>query len=183
MTGGLSTRASPRLPSAPLAALLPCGVMGKRKRKSAGPAKVAVNKNAHRLFHIEDVTEAGLVLVGSEVKLLRAGRCNLKEGYVRIEDGEAWLVDVHISPYEQANRENHDPLRRRRLLLHKQQIRRLIGKVQREGYTLVPLSIYFSGGRAKLEFGLGKGKRLHDKRQDARERDARREMDRARRRR
>ena len=151
------------------------------KKKPNGPSKVAVNKNAHRLFHIEDTYEAGLVLVGSEVKSLRAGRCNLKEGYVRIDEGEAWLVDVHISPYEQANRENHEPLRRRKLLLHKQQIRRLIGKVQREGYSLVPIAIYFSSGRAKLEFGLGKGKKLHDKRQDAKARDAKREMDRARR--
>jgi SsrA-binding protein len=150
--------------------------------KSPARTPRIVNKQARRLFHIDETLEAGLVLMGSEVKSVRAGKVNLKEGYVRIEDGEAWLVGVHISPYEQANRQGHEPMRRRKLLLHKRQIRKLHGKVSRQGYTLVPMVIYFSGGRIKLEVGVGKGKKLHDKRRDQKDRDVKREMDRARRR-
>ena len=141
---------------------------------------IAVNKKARHRFHIEDTVEAGLVLLGSEVKSLRQGRLSIAEGYVRLEEGEAWLVDVHIPPYEQANRQNHDPLRARKLLLHKKEIQRLIGKISRQGYTLVPMRLYFRRGKAKLEIGLGRGKKQHDKRQDQKARDARREMDRAR---
>ncbi len=143
---------------------------------------VAVNKQARRLYFIEDTFEAGLVLRGSEVKSLRAGRSTLKEGYIRLEGGEAFLVGVHIPPYEQANINNHAPTRPRKLLLHKRELRKLVGAVSREGFTLVPMSIYFTRGKAKLEFGLGKGKKLHDKRQDQKAADAKRDMDRERRR-
>ena len=149
--------------------------------KSEGGLKViSVNKKARHRYHIEDTIEAGLVLLGSEVKSLRRGRVSLKEGYVRLEEGESWLVDVHIPPYEQANRQNHEPLRPRKLLLHKREIQRLFGKISRQGYTLVPLRLYFRRGKAKLEIGLGRGKKLHDKRQDQKAKDAVREMDRAR---
>jgi SsrA-binding protein len=142
---------------------------------------IAVNKNARRLFHIEDTYEAGVVLLGSEVKSLREGGVQLKEGYVRLDEGEVFLVDVHISPYKQANIQNHEPMRLRKLLLHRRQIEKLHGKVAREGYTLIPMALYFVRGRVKLEFGLGKGKRLHDKRQDQKAKDAKRDMARARR--
>lgn len=145
-----------------------------------GIKNIAVNKKARHRFHIEDTVEAGLVLLGSEVKSLRQGRLSIAEGYVRLEDGEAWLVDVHIPPYEQANQQNHEPLRARKLLLHKKEIQRLIGKISRQGYTLVPMRLYFKHGKAKLEIGLGRGKKQHDKRQDERASDARREIDRAR---
>jgi SsrA-binding protein len=149
--------------------------------KSEGGTKViSVNKKARHRYHIEDTVEAGLVLLGSEVKSLRQGRISIREGYVRLEAGEGWLVDVHIPPYEQANRQNHEPLRPRKLLLHKKEIERLYGKISRQGYTLVPLRLYFRRGKAKLEIGLGRGKKLHDKRQDEKARDARREMDRGR---
>jgi len=148
---------------------------------SEGGLKViSVNKKARHRFHIEDTVEAGLVLLGSEVKSLRGGRVSLKEGYVRLEEGESWLVDVHIPPYEQANRQNHEPLRPRKLLLHKREIQRLFGKISRQGYTLVPLRLYFRRGKVKLEIGLGRGKKLHDKRHDQKTKDAQREMDRAR---
>ena len=140
---------------------------------------VAVNKQAKRLYFIDDTFEAGLALQGSEVKSLRGGRSTLKEGYIRIEKGEAFLVAVHIPPYEQANMNNHEPTRPRKLLLHRKEIQRLIGAVSRDGYTLVPMSIYFTRGRAKLEFGLGKGKKLHDKREDQKAIDARRDIERA----
>jgi len=149
--------------------------------KSEGGLKViSVNKKARHRYHIEDTVEAGLVLLGSEVKSLRHGRVSIMEGYVRLEAGEGWLVDVHIPPYEQANRQNHEPLRARKLLLHKKEIERLFGKISRQGYTLVPLRLYFRRGKAKLEIGLGRGKKLHDKRQNQKSRDADREMDRAR---
>ncbi len=149
--------------------------------KSEGGLKViSVNKKARHRYHIEDTVEAGLVLLGSEVKSLRHGRVSIMEGYVRLEAGEGWLVDVHIPPYEQANRQNHEPLRARKLLLHKKEIERLFGKISRQGDTLVPLRLYFRRGKAKLEIGLGRGKKLHDKRQNQKSRDADREMDRAR---
>ncbi len=149
------------------------------KQPNDGRKTVAVNKQAKRLYFIDDVFEAGLVLQGSEVKSLREGRSTLKEGYIRLEKGEAWLVAVHIPPYEQANMNNHEPTRPRKLLLHRREIQKLIGAVSREGYTLVPMSIYFFRGRAKLEFGLGKGKKLHDKRQDQKASDAKRDIQRA----
>ena len=143
---------------------------------------ISVNKKARREFLVEDEFEAGLVLQGSEVKSLRGGRVNLAEGYVRLDEGEAWLVGVHIPPYTEASVFNHEPTRRRKLLLHKRELRRLLGKVSQQGYTLIPLQLYFVRGMAKLEVGLGKGKKFHDKRQDEKKRDAEREMDRERRR-
>lgn len=154
-----------------------------KKPDSDGRKVIARNKKAHREFFIEDTWEAGLVLRGSEVKSLRQGRTTLGEGYIRLTDGEAWLVDVHIPPYTQASYNNHEPTRPRKLLLHKRELNRLFGKVAQQGYTLVPMELYFSGGKAKLEFGLGKGKKFHDKRQDNKQRDASREIDRALRRR
>jgi SsrA-binding protein len=150
-----------------------------RKHDPNAPQIVATNKRARREYFIEATWEAGLVLMGSEVKSLRNGRLNLSEGYVRLKDGEAWLIDVHIPPYTQASYNNHEPTRPRKLLLHKRELRRLVGKVTQQGYTLVPLSLYFLHGKAKLEVGLGKGKKFHDKRQDTKERDASREIDRA----
>jgi SsrA-binding protein len=149
------------------------------KKNDPGRKTVAVNKQARRLYFIDTTYEAGLVLQGSEVKSLRMGRSTLKEGYIRIDDGEAFLVNTHIPPYEQANMNNHEPTRHRKLLLHRKEITRLIGAVSRDGYTLVPMSIYFSRGKAKLEFGLGKGKKLHDKRQDQKSADAKLEIERA----
>jgi len=149
------------------------------KPPSDGKKTIATNKQARRLYHIEDRYEAGLVLRGSEVKSLRNGRVTMAEGYVRIDGGEAFLVAVHIPPYKQASINNHEPTRTRKLLLHKSELRRLIGKTAQHGYTLVPIELYFRGGRVKLEFGLGKGKKLHDKRQDLKKADAKRSMERA----
>ena len=145
----------------------------------SGKKIICVNKQAAHSYFIEDKYEAGLVLQGTEVKSLREGRANLKESYARIKDGEVFLYQCHISPYSHGNRQNHDPIRPRKLLLHKQEIRKLIGKVTERGYTLVPIRMYFSHGKAKLEFGLGKGKKLHDKRHSLKEKDAKREMQRA----
>lgn len=144
----------------------------------SGKKIICVNKKASHSYFIEDKYEAGLVLQGTEVKSLRDGRANLKESYAKIKDGEVFLYQCHISPYSHGNRQNHDPVRPRKLLLHKQEIRKLIGKVNERGYTLVPLRLYFSNGKAKLEFGLGKGKKLHDKRHSLKEKDANREMQR-----
>ncbi|MCP4870632.1 MAG: SsrA-binding protein SmpB [Proteobacteria bacterium] len=154
-----------------------------KKTDPDGRKVIAKNKKAHRDFFIEDTFEAGLVLQGSEVKSLRNGRLNLGEGYIRMRDGEAWLVDVHIPPYTQASYNNHEPTRPRKLLLHKRELNRLYGKISQQGFTLVPMSLYWLKGKAKLEFGLGKGKKFHDKRQDTKDRDASREIDRALRRR
>ncbi len=160
------------------------GKKGKAKTKTDdGRRVIATNKRARREYFIEDRFEAGLVLQGSEVKSMRGGRVNLTEGYIRLRDGEAFLVDVHVPPYKQANINNHEPTRPRKLLLHRRELRRLAGKVSQQGYTLVPLQLYFIRGMAKLEFGLGKGKKLHDKRDDNKKRDADREMERAMRRR
>ncbi|MCL4424637.1 MAG: SsrA-binding protein SmpB [Firmicutes bacterium] len=137
------------------------------------------NRKARHDYHIEETMEAGLVLTGTEVKSLRLGRANLRDSYAEVKKGEVFLLNSHISPYEQGNRFNHDPLRPRKLLLHRSEIRRLIGKVREKGYTLVPLKIYFKKGKAKVELALARGKKLYDKREDMLERDARREMERA----
>src|SRR5881398_2027264 len=123
--------------------------------------------------------ECGIVLTGTEVKSIREGRCNLRDGYVRIDGNEAWLENVHISPYEQGNLMNHEPMRPRKLLLHRKQIASLIGKVRQKGYTLIPLRIYFTRNHAKVEVGLARGKRQFDKREAIAERDAKREIARA----
>jgi len=145
----------------------------------ASPEKlIASNRKAHHNFEILDTYEAGLVLRGTEVKALRDGRADLKESYARIEREEAWLLGCHISPYAQGNRANHDPLRPRKLLLHRGGISRLLGKIMEKGLTLVPLRLYFKEGRVKVELGLARGRKTLDKRQVIREREERREMDR-----
>jgi SsrA-binding protein len=140
---------------------------------------IASNRKAYHNFEILDTYEAGLVLRGTEVKALRDGRADLKESYARIEREEAWLLGCHISPYAQGNRANHDPLRPRKLLLHRGEISRLLGKIMEKGLTLVPLRLYFKEGRVKVELGLARGRKTLDKRQVIREREERREMDRA----
>ena len=141
---------------------------------------ICQNKKARHNYFIEDKYEAGIALLGTEVKSLREGRANLGDSYGKIKNGEVFLVDAHISPYSYANRFNHDPLRTRKLLLHKREIRRLIGKVQEKGFTLIPLRLYFSNGKAKVELGLAKGKRLFDKREALKRKTMEREMERGR---
>ncbi|WP_418790954.1 SsrA-binding protein SmpB [Phosphitispora sp. TUW77] len=137
------------------------------------------NRKARHDFHIEETYEAGIVLAGTEVKSLRAGRANLKDSFARVDNGEVFLYNAHISPYEQGNRFNHDPVRTRKLLMHKHEIRKLIGRVQEKGLTLVPLKMYFKNGKAKVQLALAKGKKLYDKRDDMAARDAKREMEKA----
>jgi len=127
---------------------------------------ICQNRKARHEYHIEDTYEAGMVLLGPEVKSIREGRINLKDGYVEIKGGEAWLQNVHISPYTFAtNTSRLDPLRPRKLLLHKRQIKKLAGKIKERGYTLIPLKVYFSDGKAKVEIALAKGKKIYDKRE------------------
>jgi SsrA-binding protein len=140
---------------------------------------IAVNRRAFHDYFIDERYEAGLVLTGTEVKSLRAGRANLADGYVRIDGREAWLENVHISAYAQGGYVNHEPRRPRKLLLHAKEIASLVGKVKQRGYTLIPLRVYFSRNHAKVEVGLGRGKRQYDKRQALAEADAKREMERA----
>lgn len=140
---------------------------------------VTDNRKARHDYHIEETFEAGLVLQGTEVKSLRMGKANLRDSFARVDNGEVFLHNMHISHYEKGNIFNHDPTRTRKLLLHKSEINKLIGKVQQKGLTLVPLKVYFKRGKAKLELALAKGKKLYDKRQDLAEKDAKREMDRA----
>lgn len=140
---------------------------------------VADNRKARHDYHIHESYEAGLVLTGTEVKSLRAGKANLKDAYARIEQGELMLHNMHVSPYDAGNRFNHEPLRTRKLLMHRIEIDKLMGKTQEKGYTLVPLKLYFTHGIAKIQIGLVTGKKTYDKRQDIAERDAKREMDRA----
>ncbi|MFQ5855443.1 MAG: SsrA-binding protein SmpB [Anaerolineae bacterium] len=144
---------------------------------------IAVNRKARHDYHIEDTYEAGLVLSGSEIKAIRAGRVNLRDAYGVIRDREVWLINMHIGPWEQAGRLGHEPRRNRKLLLHKYQIDRLADKVQAKGYTLVPLRLYLRDGLAKVELALAKGKRQYDKRESISERDAQRRIDQALRRR
>jgi SsrA-binding protein len=148
-------------------------------KKTEGIKVVCTNKKARRDYHIEETIEAGIVLRGNEVKSLRASQANLTDAYARIEDDEVWLSGLHVSPYVHTRMEEQDPVRERKLLLHSQEIRRLAGKIQQRGYTLVPLRIYFQRGYAKVELGLGKGKKLYDKREDMKKADAKREMERA----
>ncbi len=141
---------------------------------------VTVNRKARHDYFIDETVEAGIVLTGSEVKSLRDGRANLKDSYARVDRGQAVLLNAHISPYDPAHRDNHDPTRTRRLLLHRREIDRLEGKLNQRGLSLVPLRLYFNErGRAKVELGLGRGKKQYDKRQSIKEREARRETDRA----
>ncbi len=152
--------------------------------KKASEAKdsggtLVVNRRAAYDYFIEDRLEAGMSLTGTEIKSLRGGHANIREAYARIEGGEAWLWNAHISPYEGGNRLNHEPMRRRKLLLHRRQIAQLAGIAKRPGYTLVPLRIYLKHNRAKLEIGVARGKKSYDKRDAIAERDARRDVERA----
>jgi SsrA-binding protein len=140
---------------------------------------IANNKKAYHDYFIDDVFEAGLVLTGTEVKSLRLGKVNIKESFCRIHGDELFINNMNISPYEQGNRENPDPTRVRKLLLHREEIDKLIRKVEERGLSLVPTKIYFKGGRVKLEIGVGRGKKLHDKRHTLKEKEAGREMARA----
>lgn len=144
-----------------------------------GIKTVATNKKAYHEFFINDTVEAGIVLAGTEVKSIRAGNLNFRDCYASIKDGEVFLVGMHVSPYEQGNIFNKDPMRERKLLLHKSEIRKLLALVQQEGLTLVPTKIYFKGNKLKIEIGIAKGKKLYDKRQSAAERDAKRNIDRS----
>lgn len=140
---------------------------------------VVTNRRARREYFIEDKYEAGLVLTGSEIKSIRAGRANLQDSYVTIREGEAWLVNSHVAPYKQASAQNHEPKRDRKLLLHRRQIDRLMGQVQAKGYTIVPLRLYLKDNRAKVEIALARGKKLYDKRDDLAKRQAQRDIERA----
>jgi SsrA-binding protein len=140
---------------------------------------IATNRKARHEYFFEDTYEAGLALKGTEIKSIRAGRVSLQEGFVAFEDGEAWLVDVHIAQYDPASRENHDPKRRRKLLLHRREIDRLRGRVQEKGFTIVPTRLYLKDGRAKVEIALARGKKLYDKRQVIAKRDSKRQVERA----
>ena len=137
---------------------------------------VARNKRARFDYHLLETFEAGLVLSGTEVKSLRSGKASIADAYGVVRDGEVFLLNAHIQPYERGGYVNHDPTRSRKLLLHRQEIRRLIGAVERQGLTLIPIELYFRKGRAKLTLALAKGKKLHDKRDTERQRDAEREM-------
>ena len=144
-----------------------------------GIKSVAQNRKAWHDYFVEEKYECGLALFGTEVKSIRQGRVNLKESWAQIRGGEIWVEGMHISPYEKGNIFNKDPMRQRRLLMHKREILRLFARIKQDGYSLIPLSIYFRGPRVKLELGLAKGKKLYDKRDSAAARDAKREMDRA----
>ena len=154
--------------------------INKKPSTNAGARKLIVlNKKARHEYFIDETYEAGLVLDGWEVKAMRAGRAQLKEGYILLKDGEAWLFGTHISPLPSASTHvNSDPIRTRKLLLHRRQIDHLIGLVERKGYALVPLSLYFSKGKAKLEIGLGRGKKKYDKRAVEKDRDWKRQKER-----
>jgi SsrA-binding protein len=140
---------------------------------------IATNRKARHEYHFHDTYEAGLVLKGSEIKSIRAGRVSLQQGFVVFEGGEAWLVDVHIAPYDPASREGHEPRRRRKLLLHRREIDRLQGQTQQKGYTVIPTKLYLKDGRAKIEIALARGKKMYDKRQTIAERDSKRQVERA----
>lgn len=147
--------------------------------EASGIHIVVRNRRARHEYEVLEKHEAGLVLTGTEVKSLRAGKANLQDAFARFDGGELWLHNLHISPYEQGNRFNHDPLRPRKLLLQRRELRKLVGQVEQQGLTLVPLDIYFRRGIAKITLALVRGKKLHDKRDDLRKKDAEREMERA----
>ena len=137
---------------------------------------LAANRSAFHNYHISDKYEAGIALTGTEVKSLRDGKATMADAYALVKDGEVFLLNLHISPYEKGNQFNHEPTRTRKLLLHRKEIRRLIGSVERQGLTLIPLELYFRGGVAKVNIALGKGKKLHDKRADDRKKTDERDM-------
>ena len=138
---------------------------------------VAGNKKAYHDYFVDEKIEAGLVLHGTEVKSLRMGKCSIKESFIRIENGEMFVYGMHISPYEKGNIFNKDPLRIKKLLLHKSEINKLTGKIKEKGFTIVPLQVYFKDGKAKMEIGLCRGKKLYDKRQDIAKKDMKREAE------
>ena len=140
---------------------------------------VATNRKARHDYHIEESFEAGIVLTGSEIKSVRAGRVNLRDSYAIVRDGELWLINAHIAPYGPASRQNHEPRRNRKLLMHRRQIDRLAGQVRERGYTLIPLRLYLRNGKAKVELALARGKRKYDKRRVIAEREAGRQIERA----
>ncbi len=144
--------------------------------KEKGTKLIANNKKAYHDYFIEDTYEAGISLAGTEVKSLRLGQCSIKEAFIRIEDGEVYIYRMHINPYEKGNIFNKDPLRTRKLLLHKYEINKLVGKAQEKGYTLVPLKVYFKDSLVKVEIGLAKGKKLYDKREAIAKHDQQREV-------
>lgn len=148
-------------------------------RDGDGKLSVARNPKATHDYHILETWEAGIVLTGTEVKSLRNGKASIKEGFARVANGEVFLEGVNITPYEQGNRYNHDPVRSRKLLLNRREIERLIGAVEQKGLTLVPLELYFRHGKAKVTLALGRGKKYHDRREDLKRRDAEREVARA----
>ena len=145
--------------------------------KKPGIKLIANNKKAFHDYFIEDTYEAGIALAGTEVKSLRMGKCSIKESFVRIEKGEVFIYGMHVSPYEKGNIFNRDPLRVKKLLLHKGEINKLVGKIAEKGFTLVPLKVYFKGSLVKVEIGLAKGKKLYDKRADIAKKDMRREAE------
>jgi SsrA-binding protein len=147
--------------------------------KESGRKVIAVNRRARHDYAITDTYEAGMVLTGTEVKSLRAGRANLTDAYAEVRDGEVWIVNLHIPEYDQGTWTNHEPRRTRKLLLHGHEINRLIGKTKQSGLTLVPMQLYFKDGKAKVEIGLGRGKKAYDKRQDIAAREAKRDAERA----
>jgi SsrA-binding protein len=153
--------------------------MAKKGKRKAAPGDIATNRQASFRYHLLEKWEAGIELRGSEVKSLREGGVQLKDAYAEVRDGEVWLRNMHVAPYKPAARDNHDPERPRKLLLHKREIERLIGKTAERGLTLVPTRIYFKGPRAKVEVALAKGKDVKDKRRSIKDRETRREIDRA----
>jgi SsrA-binding protein len=153
--------------------------MAKAGKRKAAPGDVATNRQARHRYHLLESWEAGVQLTGTEVKSLRDGKAQIKDGYAAVRDGEVWLHNVHIPPYAPATRDNHEPERPRKLLLHRREIERLIGKTKERGLTLVPTRVYFRGPHAKVEIALARGKAVADKRQSIKEREMRREMERA----
>src|SRR5881296_635488 len=153
--------------------------MASQAREASGDRPIATNRRARHEYEILETVEAGLVLRGTEVKSLRAGLVNFKDSYASVRNGEGWLLGCHISPYSHGTDANHNPERDRKLLLHQRELARLSGKIAERGLTLVPLRLYFKDGRAKVELGLARGRKLHDKRAAIREREVRREMDKA----
>jgi len=147
--------------------------------KERADVVVATNRKARHLYHLLETLTGGLVLTGTEVKSLREGKANMGDAYALVDRGEVWLLNLHISPYEQGNQFNHEPMRKRKVLLTRREIRRLIGKTREKGLTLVPLRLFFRGGWAKVDLALARGKKSHDKREDIARRDADREMARA----
>ena len=149
------------------------------KANSGGVKVLAANRKARHDYNIEETLEAGIVLTGTEIKAIRTGRANLQDSFALIRGGEVWLVNAHISPYAHGNRENHEPRRDRKLLLHRREIERLVGRVQEKGWTLVPLDIHLRNGRAKVQLGIARGKKQYAKRETIAKRDYDREMQRA----